>query len=46
MKQTLFITGADTGVGKIVLTALLTRFTYETNCIGWKKPSGLWRFQK
>ncbi len=26
MKQTLFITGTDTGVGKTVLTALLTRF--------------------
>src|SRR5665213_1566420 len=26
MKQTLFITGTDTGVGKTVLTALLARF--------------------
>src|SRR5471032_2729870 len=29
MKQTLFITGTDTGVGKTVLTALLTRFLRE-----------------
>ena len=29
MKQTLFITGTDTGVGKTVLTALLTRFLSE-----------------
>ena len=29
MKQTLFITGTDTGVGKTVLTALLTRFLHE-----------------
>ena len=29
MKQTLFITGTDTGVGKTVLTALLTRFLLE-----------------
>ena len=26
MKQTLFITGTDTGVGKTVLTALLVKF--------------------
>src|SRR5450631_3532050 len=30
MKQTLFITGTDTGVGKTVLTALLTRFLRES----------------
>ena len=29
MKRTLFITGTDTGVGKTVLTALLTRFLRE-----------------
>jgi dethiobiotin synthase len=29
MKQTLFITGTDTGVGKTVLTALLVRFLRE-----------------
>jgi dethiobiotin synthetase len=29
MKQTFFITGTDTGVGKTVLTALLTRFLRE-----------------
>jgi dethiobiotin synthetase len=29
MKQTLFIIGTDTGVGKTVLTALLTRFLRE-----------------
>jgi len=29
MKQTLFITGTDTGAGKTVLTALLTRFLRE-----------------
>ena len=29
MKQTLFITGTDTGVGKTVLTALLTQFLRE-----------------
>jgi dethiobiotin synthetase len=29
MKQTLFITGTDTGVGKTVLAALLTRFLRE-----------------
>jgi dethiobiotin synthetase len=29
MKRTLFITGTDTGVGKTVLTALLTRFLCE-----------------
>jgi dethiobiotin synthetase len=29
MKQTFFITGTDTGVGKTVLTALLTRFLHE-----------------
>ena len=29
MKQTLFITGTDTGVGKTVLTALLARFLRE-----------------
>jgi dethiobiotin synthetase len=29
MKKTLFITGTDTGVGKTVLTALLTRFLRE-----------------
>ena len=29
MKQTIFITGTDTGVGKTVLTALLTRFLRE-----------------
>jgi dethiobiotin synthetase len=29
MKQTLFITGTDTGVGKTALTALLTRFLRE-----------------
>jgi dethiobiotin synthetase len=29
MKQTLFITGADTGVGKTVLTALLVQFLRE-----------------
>jgi len=29
MKQTLFIAGTDTGVGKTVLTALLTRFLRE-----------------
>jgi dethiobiotin synthetase len=29
MKQTLFITGTDTGVGKTVLTALLTHFLRE-----------------
>jgi dethiobiotin synthetase len=29
MKQTLFITGTDTGIGKTVLTALLTRFLRE-----------------
>src|SRR5271167_2933423 len=29
MKQMLFITGTDTGVGKTVLTALLTRFLRE-----------------
>jgi dethiobiotin synthetase len=29
MKQTLFITGTDTGVGKTMLTALLTRFLRE-----------------
>src|SRR6266481_6570485 len=29
MKQTLFITGTDTGVGKTVLTALLARFLCE-----------------
>jgi len=29
MKQTLFITGTDTGTGKTVLTALLTRFLRE-----------------
>jgi dethiobiotin synthetase len=29
MRQTLFITGTDTGVGKTVLTALLTRFLRE-----------------
>src|SRR5450755_4776164 len=29
MNQTLFITGTDTGVGKTVLTALLTRFLRE-----------------
>lgn len=29
MKRTLFITGTDTGVGKTVLTALLTRFLIE-----------------
>jgi dethiobiotin synthetase len=29
MKQVLFITGTDTGVGKTVLTALLTRFLRE-----------------
>ena len=29
MKQTLFITGTDTGVGKTVLTVLLTRFLRE-----------------
>src|SRR5271169_6741054 len=29
MKQTLFITGTDTGVGITVLTALLTRFLRE-----------------
>lgn len=29
MKQTMFITGTDTGVGKTVLTALLTRFLRE-----------------
>lgn len=31
MKQTLFITGADTGVGKTVLTALLVQFLRERN---------------
>ena len=29
MKQTFFITGTDTGVGKTVLTTLLTRFLCE-----------------
>src|SRR5277367_2807012 len=29
MKQTLFITGTDTGTGKTVLTVLLTRFLRE-----------------
>ena len=29
MKQTIFITGTDTGVGKTVLTALLTRYLRE-----------------
>jgi len=29
MKQTLFITGTDTGVGKTVLTALLVKFLCE-----------------
>jgi dethiobiotin synthetase len=29
MKQTLFITGTDTGVGKTVLTALLVKFLHE-----------------
>jgi dethiobiotin synthetase len=29
MKQTIFITGTDTGIGKTVLTALLTRFLRE-----------------
>jgi dethiobiotin synthetase len=33
MKQTFFITGTDTGVGKTVLTALLTRFLRERGII-------------
>jgi dethiobiotin synthetase len=32
MKQTLFITGTDTGVGKTVLTALLAWFLRERGC--------------
>ena len=33
MKQTLFITGTDTGVGKTVLTALLVRFLRERGVV-------------
>jgi dethiobiotin synthetase len=38
MKQTLFITGTDTGVGKTVLTALLMRFLRErgVNAVAFK----------
>ena len=39
MKQTFFITGTDTGVGKTVLTALLTRFLRERGIkVGALKP--------
>jgi dethiobiotin synthetase len=35
LKQTFFITGTDTGAGKTVLTALLTRFLRERDVNAW-----------
>src|ERR1017187_2644526 len=39
MKQTLFITGTNAGVGKTVLTALLTRFLHKRSATPKIRPT-------